>query len=57
MAEFLAISFYLLGGWMFIMWSSDNPPPKSWYLIWTIPLWPVVSLAFLFCAFSERAQK
>lgn len=47
MAEFLSSTFYLLGGWMYLLWSVDNPPPKLWYLNITIPLWPLPAVLLL----------
>ena len=47
MAEFLSITFYLLGGWMYLLWTVDNPPPKYWYLNITVPLWPLPAVLLL----------
>lgn len=57
MAETLMVVFYLLGGWMFVLWSNDNPPPKSIYLCWAIPLWPLIALFLLIYIIEHAFEK
>ena len=57
MVETLMVAFYLLGGWMFICWTVDNPPPKSIYLCWSIPLWPLPALLLLIFIIKRALEK